>query len=73
MGEPHPPLLAIAERVAQGHTNRKVAADLFVSPHTSDAQLRHIYAKVGITSRVQLTRVVIANSETDNLDASEVA
>jgi sigma-54 dependent transcriptional regulator, acetoin dehydrogenase operon transcriptional activator AcoR len=37
-----PSELSIAERVARGHTNREVAADLFMSPHTIDTHLRHI-------------------------------
>ena len=48
----------VADLVADGLTNREVANRLFVSPHTVDAHLRHIYRKLGIRSRVELTRVV---------------
>ena len=68
-----PSELAIAERVARGHTNREVAADLFMSPHTIDTHLRHIYTKLGITSRVQLTRLVISNTQLTDLDSTDVA
>ena len=44
-----------------------------MSPHTTDSHLRHIYGKLGITSRVQLTRLVILNSELADLDTSGVA
>jgi DNA-binding CsgD family transcriptional regulator len=48
----------VADLVADGLTNREVANRLFVSPYTVDAHLRHIYRKLGIRSRVELTRVV---------------
>jgi DNA-binding CsgD family transcriptional regulator len=48
---------SVAELVAGGLTNREAAAQLFLSWHTVDAHLRHIYAKLGITSRVQLARL----------------
>jgi DNA-binding NarL/FixJ family response regulator len=48
----------VASLVAQGLTNRGVAAELYVSHHTVDAHLRQIYRKLGIDSRVVLTRLV---------------
>jgi DNA-binding CsgD family transcriptional regulator len=48
--------MAVAELVATGLSNREVASRLLVSPHTVDAHLRHIYSKLEISSRVQLTR-----------------
>ena len=47
----------VADLVAQGSTNREAAAKLFLSFHKIDSHLRHIFAKLGISSRVQLTRV----------------
>jgi DNA-binding CsgD family transcriptional regulator len=52
--------LGVADRVAAGRTNREVAAELFLSPHTVDSHLRHIYTKLGIASRVQLTRLLMS-------------
>jgi DNA-binding CsgD family transcriptional regulator len=49
--------LAVARRVAAGLTNREVAEQLFVSPHTVSSHLRHVFAKLGINSRVALTRL----------------
>src|SRR6185436_18661679 len=49
--------LAVARRVAQGLTNREVAEQLFVSPHTVSSHLRSIFAKLDITSRLALTRI----------------
>jgi DNA-binding CsgD family transcriptional regulator len=49
--------LAVARLVADGLTNREVAERLFVSPHTVNSHLRHVFSKLGITSRVELARV----------------
>ena len=49
--------LAVARLVAEGLTNKEVADQLFVSPHTVNSHLRHVFSKLGITSRVELARV----------------
>jgi DNA-binding CsgD family transcriptional regulator len=49
--------LAVARLVADGLTNREVADRLFVSPHTVNSHLRHVFAKLGINSRVELVRL----------------
>ena len=49
--------LAVARLVAEGLTNREVAERLFVSPHTVSSHLRHVFSKLGITSRVELARL----------------
>jgi DNA-binding CsgD family transcriptional regulator len=46
--------LAVARLVAQGYTNRAVAEQLFVSPHTVNAHLGHLFAKLGVKSRTEL-------------------
>jgi DNA-binding CsgD family transcriptional regulator len=48
--------LAVARLVAQGLTNREVAERLYVSPHTVGMHLRHAFAKLNISSRVELAR-----------------
>jgi DNA-binding CsgD family transcriptional regulator len=48
----------VAELVAEGATNREVAATLVISTHTVDSHLRHVFAKLGIASRVQLATIV---------------
>ncbi len=49
--------LAVAQLVANGLTNREVAERLFVSPHTVNTHLRHVFAKLEVNSRVDLTRL----------------
>jgi DNA-binding CsgD family transcriptional regulator len=40
-------------------TNRQVAGQLYVSPHTVNAHLRHAFFKLDINSRVELARLAI--------------
>lgn len=47
--------LRIAAHVVTGRTNRQIATRLEVSRHTVDAHLKHIYIKLGIHTRVELT------------------
>jgi ATP/maltotriose-dependent transcriptional regulator MalT len=56
------PELQVARLAAEGCTNRGIADRLFVSPHTVNTHLRHIFGKLEIRSRVDLTRVVERHS-----------
>ena len=49
----------IAGLVSEGRTNRQIAQATFLSPHTVGYHLRHIFYKLGVSSRVELTRVVV--------------
>jgi DNA-binding NarL/FixJ family response regulator len=46
--------LAVVRLVIQGATDREVAQRLYISAHTVNSHLRHVFAKLGIRSRVEL-------------------
>jgi DNA-binding CsgD family transcriptional regulator len=48
----------VAEVIAGGLPNREAGRRVYISPHTVDAHLRHIFRKLGISSRVELARIV---------------
>lgn len=55
----------IAELVAEGRSNKEVAAMLFVSVKTVEANLSRTYAKLGIRSRAGLARHLSAEGSQD--------
>jgi len=52
----------IAALVAQGRTNQETADVLFVSPSTVQANLKHIYQKLGVRSRTELAARIRGDS-----------
>ena len=49
---------AVSLLVAEGLTNGAVARRLYISPHTVNTHLRHVFAKLGVSNRVALAAVV---------------
>jgi DNA-binding CsgD family transcriptional regulator len=49
----------VARLVAEGHTNKEVAAALFLSERTVEFHLTHVYRKLGVRSRAELARQFI--------------
>lgn len=63
LAELTPQQLRIARCVAEGATNREVAARLSVSPRTVDHHLRNVFTTLGIRSRVELARFLTLAGE----------
>lgn len=57
LGQLTPQELQIARYVAEGLSNKEVAAQMFLSPRTIESHLRSVFAKLAITSRTQLARL----------------
>lgn len=55
-----PAQLRVARLVAEGGSNKTVAAALFISENTVETHLRHVFAKLGVRSRTELARRLLA-------------
>jgi DNA-binding CsgD family transcriptional regulator len=64
-----PQELQIARLVAEGKTNRDVAATLFVTPKTVEFHLTRVYRKLEIHSRSELVRRMAGHEAEVDLDA----
>jgi predicted ATPase/class 3 adenylate cyclase/DNA-binding CsgD family transcriptional regulator len=60
-----PTELDVVKLVAEGLTNKDVAARLFISPRTVQAHLAHVFAKLGVTTRTQLAQEVTRRTTPD--------
>jgi DNA-binding CsgD family transcriptional regulator/sugar lactone lactonase YvrE len=61
----------VAAMVAEGLTNREIAARLFISERTADGHLEHIREKLGVSTRAQVTAWVVRREAV--ADAPQVA
>lgn len=52
----------VAELVAVGASNPEIARSLGVSRHTVESHLKHLFVKLGLTSRVQLAVLIVRAS-----------
>ena len=50
----------IAALIAQGQTNREIAAAMFVTGNTVQTHVRHIFQKLGVRSRTELAAQLLA-------------
>jgi len=60
-----PQELQVARIAARGQNNMEVAATLFVSRKTVEAHLTRVYRKLGVRSRTELARILLADGITD--------
>jgi DNA-binding NarL/FixJ family response regulator len=47
--------VAVLRLICTGHTKKAVAAQLVISPSTADHHVRHIYEKIGVSTRAGAT------------------
>jgi ATP/maltotriose-dependent transcriptional regulator MalT len=54
--------MEVAMLIVEGHTNQQIATRLFVSPRTVETHISHIFAKLGVTSRVAIVSALNRNT-----------
>jgi DNA-binding NarL/FixJ family response regulator len=50
--------LEVAQLIVDRKTNSQIAAELFLSPKTVETHIRHLFQKLGVSSRVEVARAV---------------
>jgi DNA-binding CsgD family transcriptional regulator len=63
----------VASLAAEGRSNKEIAATLFVSTHTVDRHLAHIYAKLDVHSRRDLAQRLAITPQSDVKTAETAA
>jgi DNA-binding CsgD family transcriptional regulator len=54
--------LAVCQFVAEGLTNRDIGRRLYISPHTVNTHLRHVFQKLSVSTRAELAGLVALRS-----------
>jgi non-specific serine/threonine protein kinase len=54
----------VADLVAEGLTNKQIAARLVISPRTAQGHVEHLLAKLGFASRTQIAAWVVEQGRT---------
>lgn len=62
----------VAALAAEGRSNKEIAAALFVTPHTVETHLSHIYRKLGVRSRAGLAGRLASRAATVVEETSKV-
>jgi DNA-binding CsgD family transcriptional regulator len=62
----------VAELVAEGRTNREIAAALFLGERTVASHLTHIYSKLGVRSRTELAGQLLGGNESTAGDTANI-
>ena len=57
--------LRVVRVIVDGKTNKEAASTLFLSPHTVDSHLRRVFGKLGINTRVELTKHFLIHETPD--------
>jgi DNA-binding CsgD family transcriptional regulator/tetratricopeptide (TPR) repeat protein len=65
--------LSVVRAITGGMTNREAAEHLFLSPHTINSHLRHVFAKLKIKSRVDLARLAAEHDHGERSQESAAA
>ena len=64
--------LEVAELIAEGLSNKEIAARLVISPRTAQGHVEHLLVKLGFTSRAQIA-VWVVESRGDNGEQHDTA
>ena len=52
----------VLDLMSKGYSNKEIAEKLVISSHTAKAHVSSIMHKIGVTNRVQATRIYITNT-----------